>query len=77
MARAWTGLWAIPSGRALPAAIPEKGADILRQVAWDRDDEDAFTASLLESRLDGTPDESIRDEVREIADLVLQHPYLR
>ena len=77
VARAWTGLWAILSGRALPAAIPEKGADILRQVAWDRDDEDAFTASLLESRLDGTPDESIRDEVREIADLVLQHPYLR
>jgi acetoin utilization protein AcuC len=79
VARAWTGLWGILSGRTLPAAIPERGADILREVGWDQDgdeDQDAFTESLLRSRLDGPADASIRTEVREIAARALQHPFL-
>jgi acetoin utilization protein AcuC len=77
VARAWTGLWAILSGRALPAAIPEAGVDILRQVRWDRDEQETFTESLLQSRLEPDVDGSIRAEVREISARILRHPLLR
>jgi acetoin utilization protein AcuC len=77
VARAWTGLWALLSGRVLPSAIPEQGVDVLRRVGWEQDEEETSTASLLRSRLDGPPDESIRDDVRAIALRVLEHPLLR
>jgi acetoin utilization protein AcuC len=77
VARAWTGLWAILSGRALSAAIPDRGAEVLRRVGWDRDEEESFTESLLRSRLDGPADGTIRDEVRAVARRVLEHPLLR
>ncbi len=76
VARAWAGLWAILSGRTLPAAIPDAGAEVLRRVGWDQDEEATFTESLLGSRLDGTLEESIRREVREIAAQLLHHPFL-
>jgi len=76
VARAWTGLWAILSGRALPEAIPAAGVELLRQVGWDQDEDDAFTESLLRSRLDAACDGSIRDEVRALVPRVLQHPFL-
>jgi acetoin utilization protein AcuC len=77
VARAWTGLWAILSGRTLPAAIPESGADILRRVPWEQDEEKSFTESLVGSRLDQAVDHSIRDEIRDLAAQVLRHPLLR
>jgi len=77
VARAWTGLWAILSGRTLPTEIPAAGAKMLREVGWDRDEDESFTESLLASRLDGVEDPSIREEVREIAMRLLRHPLLR
>lgn len=77
VARAWAGLWAILSRRALPAEIPDAGADVLRDVRWDRDEEETFTESLCRSRLDANVDESMRDEVRGLATQVLRHPFLR
>lgn len=74
VARAWAGLWGILSGRALPAAMPSAGAEALRRVGWDQDDDERFTESLLRSRLDETVDGSIRDEVRDIAGCVSRHP---
>lgn len=77
VARAWTGLWAILSGRTLPAEIPAAGTEMLREVGWDQDEDATFTESLLASRLDDAADRSIREEVREIVSQVLRHPLLR
>jgi len=77
VARAWTGLWALLSGRTLSTAIPERGIEVLRSVGWDQDEEETFTESLLHSRLDGPADGTIRDDVRQIALRVLDHPLLR
>lgn len=77
VARAWTGLWALLSGRTLSTAIPERGIEVLRRVGWDQDEEETFTESLLHSRLDGPLDGTIRDDVRQIALRVLDHPLLR
>jgi acetoin utilization protein AcuC len=75
VARAWTGLWGILSGRQLPEALPAAGAALLRGVEWEHDEE-AFPAEpLLRARVDEVVSDSIRGEVRALAERVLAHPF--
>ncbi|MDA8390339.1 MAG: acetoin utilization protein AcuC [Gammaproteobacteria bacterium] len=52
LARAWTGVWALLSGRELPATLPEAAAQALRAVGWDVDEDEPYYDNLFLSRLD-------------------------
>jgi acetoin utilization protein AcuC len=75
VARAWTGLWGILSGRRLPEALPAAGAALLRGVEWEHDEEASPTEPLLRARVDEVVSDSIRAEVRALAERVLTHPF--
>jgi acetoin utilization protein AcuC len=75
VARAWTGLWGILSGRSLPEALPAEGAALLRGVEWEHDEDESPTEPLLRARVDDALTETVRDEVRVLADRVVAHPF--
>ena len=77
LARAWTGLWALLSGRELPEALPAAGADLLRDVGWDMDEDEAHFAQLFISRLDQLETQDVRPEIHTLIDQIHQHPYFR
>jgi len=77
LARAWTGLWALLSGRALPEAIPPAGAEALRGAGWQLDEDEPYFESLFARRIDAPGPAAIREPIRELARAVLRHPYLR
>jgi acetoin utilization protein AcuC len=75
VARAWTGLWAVLSGRALAAAIPAAGVEVLRGVPWgeeDGDEPERLRAFLTDEPEDGP----VREEVRALARRIPAHPFL-
>ncbi|MDD3761267.1 MAG: acetoin utilization protein AcuC [Acidithiobacillus sp.] len=76
LARCWTGLWAILSGRELPAILPAPGRALLEAVDWELDDEDAPDYSRQFERLDDLPCEGpIRAEIGErLRALFQEHP---
>ena len=76
LARCWTGLWAILSGRSLPAALPATGQALLEAVEWDLDDADAPGYGQQFLMLQDTPQPGpVRAEIRERLDFLLhQHP---
>ncbi|MEY2343050.1 acetoin utilization protein AcuC [Acidithiobacillus sp. IBUN Pt1247-S3] len=76
LARCWTGLWAILSGRTLSETLPEAGRALLKEVDWELDDEDAADYSRQFERLDDLPLEgSVRAEIAErLRRLLQQHP---
>lgn len=77
VARAWAGLWGILSGRTLPEALPAAGADLLRGVDWDHDEDDAaLRLALLAARVEPATTETVRDEVRALAARAQAHPLL-
>jgi acetoin utilization protein AcuC len=74
VARAWTGLWALLSGRALDAALPPAGVALLQGVASGDDGEPE--PEWLRARLtDATDDSRVREEVRALARQVARHPF--
>ena len=75
VARAWTGVWALLAGRALPEAIPRAGAALLREVRWEREDEQA-APWMFESFSDPPGPVAIRPEVRALARAAARHPRL-
>jgi acetoin utilization protein AcuC len=77
VARAWAGLWALLSGRALPAEIPESGGAVLRAAGWTADEDAPYFAQLFESRLDCPGPGPVRPAVRQLAAALGRHPYLR
>ncbi len=77
LARAWTGVWALLSGRALPEAIPPDGAQALRLAGWDADEDEAYYPGLFERRLDRLPDSGVRVEIARLAENLSCHPCLR
>jgi acetoin utilization protein AcuC len=77
LARAWTGLWALLSGRDLPKAIPPEGAAALRGAGWQVDDDEPYFESLFATRLDAPDPEAIREVIKELARAVRRHPFLR
>lgn len=76
VARAWTGLWALLSGRELPEAIPAAGAEALRATGWNQDEDEPHYARLFESRVDALEPAPLREEVRDLARAVKRHPLL-
>jgi acetoin utilization protein AcuC len=88
LARAWTGLWGLLSGRDLPEAMPAGGQSLLRAVGWESDDDEddgdmaaeqagRRAARLYTSRLDGPPASSVRPHLAALRERVLEHPLLR
>ncbi len=78
VARAWTGLWGLLSGRELPAALPAAGAAALRESGWDLDEDEAHFAQFFMSRLDADPPLAApRPEIVQLARAVAEHPYFR
>jgi acetoin utilization protein AcuC len=76
VARAWTGVWALLSGRTLPAAIPPEGRAILGAVHWDLVDDEADLEPLLARRLDDAFDAPVRPEIRALAARIPAHRFL-
>lgn len=75
VARAWTGLWALLSGRELGTALPPAAVELLRGVPWERDDEEEPEG--LRARLTDEPTNGpVRAEVRALARRIRTHPFL-
>lgn len=74
VARAWTGLWALLSGRALDEALPTAGIELLRGArAVDAEDPEP---EWLRTRLTDPPGEGrVRSEIRALARRVARHPF--
>lgn len=78
VARAWTGLWGLISGRQLPAELPSAGAAALRDSGWDLDEDAAHFAQFFASRLDAAPRPAPpRPQIVRLAQAVAGHPYFR
>lgn len=77
LARCWLGVWALLSGRALPAALPPAAQDLLAGIQWDLDDdEDPRLVSRTQSRLDGATMAPVRGEVLALLERLRAHPLL-
>lgn len=77
LARAWTGLWGLISGRKLATQIPIEGQALLRAVEWDIDEDESYFASLFERRLDADIPTRPRREIEALAATLSEHPFLR
>ncbi len=75
LARCWTGVWAVLSGRSLPDALPRAAADLLRAVDWDMDEDEDYFPGFFTGRLDGPNMGPVRPEVLDRTQrLIRQHP---
>ncbi len=77
LARAWTGLWALLSGRELPEEIPAAGAEALRNAGWNLDEDEPYFPKLFASRFDHPESEKISQQIQWLAKDVRRHPYFR
>ncbi len=78
LARCWTGVWGLLSGRELPEAVPPEGEALLRAVDWDLDEDEGYFERLFTQRVDHAISGEVRAEVRTRVDVLLSgHPWLR
>jgi len=78
LARCWTGVWGLLSGRELPEAVPPEGEALLRAVDWDLDEDEGYFERLFTQRVDRAISGEVRAEVRRRVDVLLSgHPGLR
>jgi acetoin utilization protein AcuC len=77
LARAWTGLWALLSGRELPEAIPAAGAEVLRSAGWLADEDEPYFPNLFASRFDHPEQNKISQQIQRLAEDTRHHPYFR
>jgi acetoin utilization protein AcuC len=77
LARAWTGLWALLSGRDLPGAIPAAGAGVLRSAGWLLDEDEPYFPNLFASRFDHPEQKKISEQIQRLAEDIRRHPYFR
>jgi len=77
IARAWTGLWALLSGRELPPVIPPAGAEALRGANWHLDEDEPYFKRLFLTRLDQPQPLAVRPQIRELAAAVARHPFVQ
>lgn len=83
LARCWTGLWALLSGRQLPRALPPAGTALLEAVDWDLDEDAEYFPALFEERLEapgivGTAEPAVVEAVAQrVEHLLRHHPLLR
>ncbi len=78
LARCWTGVWALLSGRTLPRALPPAGAQLLRAVDWDLDEDADYFGKLFTHRTDAPQPGPVREEIPAALErLLAAHPLLR
>lgn len=77
LARAWAGLWALLSGRELPAEIPLHGTELLRAVGWDMDEDEDYFDNLFISRFDELSELPVRPEIEQLLKQIVMHPFLK
>lgn len=77
LARAWTGLWGLLSGRELPAAIPAAGAEVLRRAGWDLDEDEPYFSGLFVSRFDHPEPKKISQQIQWLVKNIRYHPYFQ
>ncbi|MFN7086309.1 MAG: acetoin utilization protein AcuC [Burkholderiales bacterium] len=75
LARAWTGLWAVLSGRELPEEIPEAGAVALRGAGWNLDEGEPYFARLFASRFDHPEPRKINIKKQDVMEIIRRHPF--
>ncbi|MCK7497951.1 MAG: hypothetical protein MZW92_49920 [Comamonadaceae bacterium] len=75
VARAWTAVWALLSGRDLPDSIPAAGAEAMRATGWDLDEDEPWYPGLFLSRFDAPTALPVRSEMRQIAGRIRRHRY--
>jgi acetoin utilization protein AcuC len=76
VARAWTGLWALLSGRELPQEMPAAGSALLRAALRDLDEDEPHYRRLIASRLDDAAPRPVRAEILALREALQRHPYL-
>jgi acetoin utilization protein AcuC len=78
LARCWTGVWGLLSGRELPEAMPPEGEALLRAVDWDLDEDEDHFETLFTHRVDRVVPGEVRADVRAGVDVLLSgYPRLR
>lgn len=78
LARCWTGVWGVLSGRELPLAIPAAGQRLLRAVGWDQDEDEGHYESLFATRVEPGSDAPVRLEVEQVLEEIrAHHPLMR
>lgn len=78
LARCWTGVWALLSGRELPIEIPAGGTALLRAVGWDQDEDEDYFPQLFTARVEQESDAPIRPEIHRLLDAIRRrHPAMR
>ncbi len=73
LARAWTGVWALLSGRVLPVALPPEASAALRAVGWGEDEDEPYYEGLFTSRLEPREERPVRPEIHALARAVSRH----
>jgi acetoin utilization protein AcuC len=73
VARAWTGIWGLLTGRDLPAALPAGGRALLAAVEWDLDDDEDDREVRLASRLDPPGDARVGAAAQALAARIVTH----
>jgi acetoin utilization protein AcuC len=76
VARAWTGVWGLLSGRDIPVGIPVAGVEVPRAAGWTMEEDDPYVPALFASRLDAVLPSPVRTQLRELATRALVHPFL-
>jgi len=73
VARAWTGIWGLLTGRDLPATLPAGGRALLAAVEWDLDDDEDDRELRLASRLDPPGDARVGAAAQVLAARIVSH----
>lgn len=77
LARCWTGVWGILSGRGLAEQIPEPGRAVLRAAGWDQDEDEDYFPALFERRLEVAVPRPVRSWAPQLLDTLRStHPLL-
>ncbi|MFO8091305.1 MAG: acetoin utilization protein AcuC [Desulfatiglandaceae bacterium] len=78
LARCWAGLWGVMTGRSLPEKLPDEAVQVLRDVAWDDDEDEPYYASFFEQRIDEPREGPVRQDVLDrMSTLFRTHPLLK
>ncbi len=77
LARAWTGVWALLSGRELPVTLPKAASEALRAVGWDEDEDEPYYENLFRDRLEYGLEQPVRPAIRDITRALAHHGALK
>jgi len=77
LARAWTGVWALLSGRDLPVALPKAASAALQAVGWDEDEEEPYYEGLFRDRLEYGEERPVRPMIHDLIQSLSHHSGLK